>query len=69
MMVFREIFEREGLAIFTETKQLIEESHVDIDVVADIFVESCWCGWAVNGMLNFFILHMQINKNRVESNV
>lgn len=47
-MMLRKILEREGLAILTEAQQLIEESHVNIDVVANILFKPRWCGWTVD---------------------
>lgn len=42
VMMLRKILEREGFAVLTEAWRLIKESHIDIDIVANIFVKPCW---------------------------
>ena len=46
--MFCQIFEREGFAILTEAEQLVEQSHVDVDVVSDVFIEPRWCGRTID---------------------
>ena len=55
-MMLRKILEREGLTIFAKAKQLIKECHVDINVVANVFVKPRWRGRTIDCMLDLVIL-------------
>ena len=61
-----QIFEREGFAIFTEAQQLVEESHVNVDIVPDVLVKPRWCGRTVDCVLDIAVLPIHISQNRVE---
>ena len=59
--MLRKILERQGLTIFTEAQQLIEECHVDINIVANVFVKPRRRSWTVDCMLNLVILPLYIS--------
>lgn len=50
------VFKTQGLIIFGEAQKRIEQSHIDIDVIANGTVISSRCCWAVNNVLNIVVL-------------
>ncbi len=59
MVMLRKIFKTQSLIIFGEAQQTFEQSHIDIDIIANGTVISSGCGRTVYDVLNFVVLLMQ----------
>lgn len=56
MMMLCKVFKTQGLIIFGEAQKRIEQSHIDIDVIANGTVVSSRCRWAIDNVLNIVVL-------------